>query len=87
MRNIVAEDDPLNPKSIYDDLINRCKQAKLWEIQCILEESWCGIAPFDMKIEDGVFTCYVIAPTKRDAFIQVADKLPVIKFLTSQDDE
>jgi hypothetical protein len=39
-----------------------------------------------MMIEDGVFICFPVAPTLRDAFIEVAIKLPVIKFLTRQDE-
>ena len=80
-------DDPFNPKKIYDELIERCKDVKRWEIRCILEESWVGVAPFDMMIEDGIFICFPIAATRRDAFIEVANKLPVIKFLSRQDDE
>ena len=79
--------DSFNPKKVYDELIGRCKEVKRWEIRCILDESWVGIAPFDMMIEDGIFICYPIAPTRRDAFIEVANKLPVIKFLSRQDDE
>lgn len=70
-----------NPKKIYNDLISRCKEAKVWYIRCILEESWVGIAPFEMYIIDGIFTCKVVAPTRRDAFLEVTNKLPVIKFL------
>jgi len=77
----------LNPKKVYDELIGRCKEAKRWEIRCILDESWIGIAPFDMRIEDGIFICFPIAPSRRDAFLEVANKLPVIKFLSRQDDE
>lgn len=79
--------EPFNHKKIYDELIERCKEVKRWEIRCILDESWIGIAPFDMMIEDGIFICYPIAPTRREAFIEVANKLPVIKFLSRQDDE
>jgi hypothetical protein len=88
MRNPkIIEADDFDPKKIYDDLIESCKQVQIWEIRCILEESWVGIAPFRMTIEDGVFTCFVVAKTKRDAYIEVANKLPVIKFLSRQDDE
>ena len=68
-------------KKIYNELIVRCKEAKVWYIRCILDESWVGIAPFEMSIEDGIFTCKVIALTRRDAFLEVTNKLPVIKFL------
>jgi hypothetical protein len=77
----VKFNDPFNPKKIYDDLIKRCKDAQLWPVRCIIEESWTGIAPFQMLIEDGIFTCFVIAPTKKDAMLQVMHKLPVVLFL------
>jgi hypothetical protein len=83
----IIEDDSFNPKKIYADLIERCKEVKRWEIRCIVDEAWTGIAPFDMMIEDGIFICFPIASTKREAFIEVAVKLPVIKFLSRQDDE
>jgi hypothetical protein len=86
MASDVIEFDPFDPKKIYEALIKRCKAVKRYEIRCIIDESWIGIAPFDMIIEDGIFICYPIAPTRRDAFLEVANKLPVIKFLTRQDD-
>jgi hypothetical protein len=70
-----------SPKKIYNELIGRCREAKVWYIRCILDESWVGIAPFEMWIEDGIFTCKVIALSRRDAFLEVTNKLPVIKFL------
>lgn len=87
MANNIIEAEDFNPKRIYDALIKRCKSIKVWEIRCIVDEGWMGVAPFKMRIEDGVFICQVIAPTKRDAFIMAANKLPVIRFLTKQDDE
>lgn len=86
MGNLIEADD-FNPKRIYDALIKRCKTAKVWEIRCIIDESWIGIAPFNIIIEDGIFICKVIAPTKRDAFLEVSNSLPVIRFLSRQDDE
>ena len=68
-------------KKIYDDLIVRCKSVQVWEIRCIVDESWVGPAPFDMMIADGIFYCHVIAPTLKDAYIEVSNKLPVITFL------
>lgn len=68
-------------KKIYDDLIVRCKSAQAWEIRCIVDESWVGPAPFDIMIVDGTFHCYVIAPTLKDAYTEVSNKLPVITFL------
>jgi hypothetical protein len=84
---LIIEDDPFNPKKIFDDLITRCKKVRKYEIRCIVEESWVGAAPFDLIIQDGVFTCFVVAESKRDAFIMVANKLPVIRFLTKQDEK
>jgi len=81
MSRDVIEYDPFDPKKIYDDLIKRCKQSKEWYIRCILDESWVGIAPFEMWVENGIFTCRVVARTKRDALLEVTNKLPVIKFL------
>jgi hypothetical protein len=83
---LIAEDDTFNPKKVFEDLIERCKKVRKYEIQCIIDESWAGVAPFDMIIEDGIFTCFVIAESKRDAFLQVANKLPVIRFITKQDE-
>jgi hypothetical protein len=73
--------DTFDTKKIYDDLIDRCKQARAWEIRCIVDESFVGVAPFDIIIYDGVFYCKVIAPTLKDAYIEVSNKLPVVKFL------
>lgn len=68
-------------KKIYDDLIKRCSSVKAWEIRCIVDESWVGLAPFDIMIADGIFYCHVLAPTLKAAYIEVSNKLPVIKFL------
>ena len=77
----IIQFDPFDPKKIYDALIKRCKEAQAWEIRCIVDESFIGFAPFDIMIEDGIFHCKVIAPTLKDAYVLVANKLPVIKFL------
>ena len=77
----VALFDPFDPKKIYDALIKRCKTAKSWHIRCIVDESFVGIAPFDIVIKDGIFHCKVIAPTLKEAYVLVSNKLPVIKFL------
>ena len=86
MASEIIEFDPFDPKKIYNDLIKRCKSVNRYEIRCIIDESWVGIAPFDMIIEDGIFICYPIAPSRRDAFLEVANKLPVIRFLTRQNE-
>ena len=86
MANEVIEFDPFDPKKIYNSLIKRCKSAKRYEIRCIIDESWVGVAPFDLIIEDGIFICFPVAMSRRDAFLQVANILPVIKFLTRQNE-
>lgn len=77
----IIEADDFNPKKIYDELIARCKQAKCWYIRCIVDESYTGYAPFDIIIADGIYHCRVVAPTLKEAYIEVANKLPVLKFL------
>jgi hypothetical protein len=77
----ILEDDDFDPKKIYDDLIKGCREVKEWDIRCIVEESFVGHPPFKFTINDGIYFCRVVTPTLRDAFILVADSLPVIKFL------
>ena len=77
----IIEADEFDPKKIYDDLIKSCREVKEWDILCIVEESFVGQAPFKIRIENGVYHCSVVTPTLRDAFILVANTLPVIKFL------
>lgn len=77
----VAAFDPFNPKKIYEDLIARCKKAKAYYIRCIIDESFVGYSPFPTIIQDGVYIFKVIDNNRRDAFLQVANKLPVVKFL------
>ena len=83
----IIEADEFNPKKIFDALVERCKEMKSWDIRCIVDESWYinGIVPFNIKMKDGVYTCTVIAPTKKDALIKVADHMPVIKFLDNDE--
>jgi hypothetical protein len=83
-RDLVLQ-DPFDPKKIYDALIKRCKEVKVWTIRCIVDESFVGVAPFNIIIQDGIFHCQVFSPTLKDAYVQVADKLPVIKFLDYKD--
>ena len=85
MRKMI--DDDFDPVRIYKDLIKRCKQARTWDIRCIVEESWVGIAPFNILIVDGIFHCMVVAPTLKEAYMQVAEGLPVIRFLDRREDE
>ena len=77
----IIEADEFDPKKIYDNLIDRCKSVNQWYIRFILDEAWTGISPFDMIIEDGIVTARVIAPTLKDAYVIVANSLPVVVFL------
>jgi hypothetical protein len=86
MVNDLILQDPLDPKKIFDDLMIRCKSAKVWYIRCIVDEAWTGPSPFTIIIENGIFHCRVISPTLKDAYVQVANKLPVIKFLDYKDE-
>ena len=85
----IIEGDEFDPKKIYDDLLARCKDAKEWTISCVVDEVWYpkGVMPFDMKIVDGLYTCYVIAPTLKEAYVIVANTLPVITFVNYRDEE
>jgi hypothetical protein len=88
MPNII-EDDPLNPKTIYDNLIERCKQAREWYVTCYIEEEWVPVGkslPFDMNIVNGIVFCKVICETYKQAQILVSDFLPVIKFVDVPED-
>ena len=85
MANETLNGDSFNPKKIYDDLIKRCNEARVWPIRCVVDEAWIGPAPFDMLLEDGVFTCFVITPTLKEAYVLVSEKLPVITFLDYRD--
>ena len=82
----IIEADEFDPKKIYDDLIKGCREVKEWEIKCLVLESFTGWPssvrdPFRITIIDGVYHCFPITPTLRDAFILVANTLPVTKFL------
>lgn len=78
--------DPIDPKKIYQALIKRCKAAQSWNIRCIVDEAWVGLAPFNIMIVDGIFHCTVIAPTLKEAYIMVSAQLPVIRFLDYKKD-
>jgi len=85
---IVAEADDFNPKKIADALFARCKEAKVWEVNCYVDESFVFMGkplPFDLSLKDGLYNCKVIAPNMKEAMKIVADFMPVIKFVS--DDE
>ena len=79
--------DPVNPKKIYDDLMKRCSEAQEFYIRCIVDEVFVmnGTMPFDMMIKDGIYSCRVIATSRKEALKLVSDTIPVIMFI--QDDE
>ena len=87
MPNVIEADD-FNPEKVYDDLMERVKQAREWYVSCYIEEEWMPKGdplPFDLSIKDGVFTCKVICPTYREAKTIVGNTLPVIKFIEDAD--
>jgi hypothetical protein len=88
MSDIIEADD-FNPKKIADALFERCKDAKAWEVKCYVDEAFVFMGkpiPFDLTISDGVYTCKVIAPSMKEAMKQVADFMPVIKFINEYDE-
>jgi hypothetical protein len=80
----VIEDNFEDPKKIYNQLMERVKQAKEWFVSCYVEEQWMPKGeplPFDLSIKDGVFVCRVICVTYTEAQTIVANALPVIRFI------
>ena len=79
--------DPVNPKKVYDDLMKRCSEAQEFYIRCIVDEVFVmnGTIPFDLMIKDGIYSCRVIATSRKEALKLVSDTIPVIMFI--QDDE
>jgi hypothetical protein len=70
-------------KDVLDDLIERCKNVREYKISCYLDEAWVpnGPMPFDMIIRNGVVTCKVLAESKLEAALMIANELPVIMFI------
>lgn len=79
--------DPIDPKKVYTDLMNRCYEAKEFNIRCIVNEVFVmnGTMPFDLMIKDGIYCCRVIATSRKEALKLVSDTIPVIMFI--QDEE
>lgn len=77
-----------NPKKIYDELIKRCKQAQEYQICCVVDEAftWSGTIPFDIIIRDGMYFCFVVASSLKEAYVTVANTLPVITFIEYRED-
>jgi len=70
-------------KDVLDDLIERCKNVREYKISCYLDEAWvpAGPMPFDILIRNGVVTCRVLAESKLEAALMIANELPVIMFI------
>ena len=85
---MIKKPNSFNPKKVYDDMMERVKQAKEWYVTCYIEEEWFPKGeplPFDLSIKDGVFTCRVICTTYTEAQTIVANTLPVVRFIESPD--
>ena len=74
-------------KDVLDDLIERCKNVREYKISCYLDEAWvpAGPMPFDILIRNGVVTCRVLAESKLEAALMIANELPVIMFIDVDD--
>ena len=70
-------------KDVLDDLIERCKNVREYKISCYLDEAWvpAGPMPFDILIRNGLVTCRVLAESKLEAALMIANELPVIMFI------
>jgi hypothetical protein len=70
-------------KDVLDDLIERCKNVREYKISCYLDEAWvpAGPMPFDILIRNGIVTCRVLAESKLEAALMIANELPVIMFI------
>ena len=68
---------------VYDDLLDRCKNVREYKISCYLDEAWvpAGPMPFDILIRNGLVTCRVLAESKLEAALMIANELPVIMFI------
>ena len=85
---MIKKPSGFNPKKVYDDMMERVKQAKEWYVTCYIEEEWFPKGeplPFDLSIKDGVFTCRVVCTTYTEAQTIVANTLPVVRFIESPD--
>ena len=70
-------------KDVLDDLLERCKNVREYKISCYLDEAWvpAGPMPFDILIRNGLVTCRVLAESKLEAALMIANELPVIMFI------
>jgi hypothetical protein len=74
-------------KDVFDDLIERCRNVREYKISCYLDEAWvpAGPMPFDILIRNGLVTCKVLAESKLEAALMIANELPVIMFIDVDD--
>jgi hypothetical protein len=74
-------------KDVLDDLIERCRNVREYKISCYLDEAWvpAGPMPFDILIRNGLVTCKVLAESKLEAALMIANELPVIMFIDVDD--
>ena len=80
-------DDPIDPKKIYTDLMNRCLQAKEFHIRCVVDEVFVmnGTMPFDLMVKDGIYCCRVVSTSRKEALKLVSDTMPVIMFIPDEE--
>jgi len=74
-------------KDVLDDLLERCKNVREYKVSCYLDEAWvpAGPMPFDILIRNGLVTCRVLAESKLEAALMIANELPVIMFIDVDD--
>ena len=74
-------------KDVLDDLLDRCRNVREFKISCYLDEAWvpAGPMPFDILIRNGLVTCRVLAESKLEAALMIANELPVIMFIDVDD--
>jgi hypothetical protein len=80
----IFEDDTFDPKVVFNNLMVRLRTSKNWIIVCVVDESCfvgLGELPFKVVIRNGLFYCHILAPTKKEAMVIVANILPVITFI------
>ena len=80
--------EPKDPRKIYEELIQRCKEAKEWCISCFVDELWVPHKDFPLEyfMTDGVYFFRVISTTHKEAMLKVLEVVPVIKFLDELDE-
>jgi len=74
-------------RDVLDDLLERCKNVREYKVSCYLDEAWvpAGPMPFDILIRNGLVTCRVLAESKLEAALMIANELPVIMFVDNDD--